>query len=72
MKIHLVVGELFHADGLADGRTDGRTDGPNMTKLIITFRNFANDTKMDLKGLGCEIRLIWLRMETSGALLWAM
>jgi len=26
MKIHLVGGELFHADGLADGRTERQTD----------------------------------------------
>jgi hypothetical protein len=31
MKILLVGAELFHADGQTD-----------MTKLIVTFRNFAN------------------------------
>ena len=40
MKIRPVWAELF----LGDGRTDtgGRTD---MTKLVVTFRNFANATK---------------------------
>jgi len=34
MKISLVGGELFYADG----RTDGQTD---MAKLIVAFRSFA-------------------------------
>jgi len=38
MKICPVGGELFHADGLTDKQTD-------MTKLIVTFRNFANAPK---------------------------
>jgi len=37
MKIY-PVGAEFH--------TDGRTDGPtDMTKLIVTFRNFSNASK---------------------------
>jgi hypothetical protein len=32
---------FFHAEGRADGQTDIYT-----TKLIVTFRNFANATKM--------------------------
>jgi len=39
MKIRPVGAELYHADR----RTDGRTD---MTKLIVTFRNFTNAPKM--------------------------
>jgi len=35
MKIHPVGAELFFADRRNDERTD-------MTKLIVTFRNFAN------------------------------
>jgi len=38
MKIHPVGAELFHADRQADGWTD-------MTKLIVTFRNFVNAPK---------------------------
>jgi hypothetical protein len=38
MKIHPVGGELFHVDRQTDRRTD-------MTKLIITFRNFVNAPK---------------------------
>jgi hypothetical protein len=40
MKIRRVGAELFREDG----RTDRQTD---MTKLIITFRNFANAPKME-------------------------
>jgi len=40
MKIHPVGAELFHEDGRTD--TDGRTD---MTKLVVTFRDFANAPK---------------------------
>ena len=35
MKIHPVGGELSHADGQTE-----------MTKLIVTFRNFTNAPKM--------------------------
>jgi hypothetical protein len=38
MKICLVRTELFYEDR----RTDGQTD---MTKLVATFRNFANGPK---------------------------
>jgi hypothetical protein len=44
MKIHPVEAELFHADGRTDGRTDGQTE-TDTTKLIVTFRNFANAPK---------------------------
>jgi hypothetical protein len=37
--MHPVGVELFHADGQTHRQTDGRTD---RTKLIVTFRNFAN------------------------------
>ena len=39
MKIRPLGAELLHADGRTDGRTDRPTD---MTKLVFTFRNFAN------------------------------
>jgi len=39
MKIYPVGAQLFCAGGQIDSRMDGRTD---MTKLIISFRNFAN------------------------------
>ena len=35
MKICPVGAKLFHSDGGRDGQTD-------ITKLIVTFRNFAN------------------------------
>jgi hypothetical protein len=38
MKILPVQAELFHADRQADGQTE-------ITKLIVTFRNFANAPK---------------------------
>jgi hypothetical protein len=38
MNIFPVDAELFHTDG----RTDGQSD---MTKLTVTFRNFANAPK---------------------------
>jgi hypothetical protein len=38
MKIRPVETELFHADGKMGKRTD-------TTKLIVTFRNFANVPK---------------------------
>jgi hypothetical protein len=40
MKIRPVETELFPADGRTDGGTDGETV---MTKLIVAFRNFANE-----------------------------
>jgi len=40
MKASPVGVELFHADRRADGRTD-------MTKLMVTFRNFANVHNID-------------------------
>ena len=43
MKIRPVGSELFSADGQTNGRTDGQTD---LTKLIVAFRNFANESKM--------------------------
>ena len=39
---------MLHADIRIDRETDGRTD---MTKLIITFLNFANTFKNGLKVL---------------------
>jgi L-cysteine desulfidase len=38
MKIHVVEAELFHADGCTD-----------MTKLTLTFRNFANSPKISVQ-----------------------
>jgi hypothetical protein len=38
MKIHPMGAEFFLAGGRADGQTD-------MTKLIVTFDNFANAPK---------------------------
>jgi len=48
MKIRPVGGEFLHADGQT--RIDRRTDGPTdrqiyTTKLIVSFRNFANALK---------------------------
>jgi hypothetical protein len=40
MKIRPVGAEVFHADGRRDGRTDRQ-----MTKVIVAFRNFANELK---------------------------
>jgi hypothetical protein len=39
MKIRPVRSELFRAEGRTDRQTEGQTD---MTKLTLTFRNFAN------------------------------
>jgi len=39
VKIRPVGDELFHKDRRTDGRMEGQTD---MTKLIVTFRNFSN------------------------------
>jgi len=38
LEIHQVGAKLFHADSLMDVRTD-------MTKLVVTFRNFTNTPK---------------------------
>jgi hypothetical protein len=39
MNICPVGARLFRAGGQTDGCTDGQTD---MTKLLVSFRNFAN------------------------------
>ena len=57
MKIRPVGGELFHADGQTqiDGRTDGPTDRQICTtKLIVSFRNFANALK---ENVDCQWKL---------------
>jgi hypothetical protein len=41
-KIRPVGAELFHAE---DRQTDGREGPTDMTKLIVTFLNFAKATK---------------------------
>jgi len=41
MKIRLVGAELFRADEQSDRQTD-------MTKLIVAFRNFANNLHIDI------------------------
>jgi hypothetical protein len=46
MKLRQVGAELFHADGQTHSQTDGRTDRQtDMTKLIVTVRNFAKTAK---------------------------
>jgi hypothetical protein len=40
MKFRLVEGELFHAD-----------ERPDMTKLVVAFRNFANAPTLHNKTL---------------------
>ena len=50
MKITPVAAELFHGDGKTCGRSDERTDGQRdiqMTKLKISFRDFANALKTE-------------------------
>jgi hypothetical protein len=42
MKIRLVEAELTLADGWTNGRADKQAD---MTKLIVSFPNFANEPK---------------------------
>jgi hypothetical protein len=42
MKMHPVGAEMLHVDERADRQTDGRSE---MTKLIVTSRNFANTPK---------------------------
>ena len=44
MKIPPVGAEVYHAEGQTDGET-------NMTKLIVTFRNFSNAFKKYLSDL---------------------
>jgi len=46
MKILPVGAEFFHVDG----RTDGRTD---VTKLIVTFRNFVNASENEINSCIC-------------------
>ena len=46
MKIRPVGAELLHADGETGGRTDRQTD---MTKPIVSFRNFAKARKNERK-----------------------
>jgi len=41
-NISPVGAKLFHTDRQTDSQTDGQTD---ITKLIITFHNFANMSK---------------------------
>jgi len=60
MKTHIMVVEMFHADGQmkrqTDGRTDGRTNGRmdgstdrhDMTKLTVAFSYFAKGPKNNL------------------------
>jgi len=38
-KIHPVGAQFLHASGWTDGQTD-------MTKLMVAFRNFANEPKI--------------------------
>ena len=45
MQIRPVRTEFFRADGQRDRRTDGRRD---MKKLIVSFRSFANNPKMEM------------------------
>jgi hypothetical protein len=46
MKIRSVGTELFHVDLQTDGQTDRQTyKQADITKLIITFRNYSNATK---------------------------
>jgi len=49
LDIRQVGAELFHTDGRTDGRTDRQTDRrKDMTKLVVAFRNFANEPKKNL------------------------
>ena len=48
MEIRLVGAELFHADGRTDGQRTKRAD--RLTKIIVTFRNFANENSKHLFG----------------------
>jgi hypothetical protein len=54
MKIRLVGAELFHAGRRMDGQTD------RITKLIVDFRNFLNQSKntgsmLDRSKLNCDV-----------------
>jgi hypothetical protein len=44
MRKYQISWKSFHWDPICSMRTDGRTD---TTKLIVTFRNFANAPKKD-------------------------
>jgi len=50
MKFRQVKTELLHAVGSTDGQTD-------VTKLIVTFRNYVNRSKMGLGPNRGEIRM---------------
>jgi hypothetical protein len=47
IEIHPMTAKLFHADGRTDGETNRQAD---MTKLIVAFRNFANEQKKKIFG----------------------
>jgi len=49
MKIRQIGAELLYADTWTDGRSNRWTD---MTKLIVAFRNFANEPKNVYKQTG--------------------
>jgi hypothetical protein len=61
-KIRPVGAELLHADG----RTDRLTD---VTKLIVTFRNFAKALKMTLRGAATHTMIVG-RQPTADAATW--
>ena len=52
MKICPVGLELFHAGRQTDRQTDRKTD---MTKLIVTFLNFANEPKNLYQIIDCRL-----------------
>ena len=61
MNIHVVGAELFHADRGTDGRTD-------MTKLIVTFRSFANapkNTNFQMAASKMPTQITFIRMHIS-------
>jgi hypothetical protein len=53
MKFRLVEAELFHADGR-----------PDMTKLLVAFRNFANAPKLHNKTL-LSLYFRWMFLQWS-------